>query len=180
MIATASFNSFGTAYLSLRLHLSLEKIGKVFSGGQAFQVAALACGPLLIRRFGEHRYVVLTAFGTACMLLFLALAPGQLALAGYLSYMTLQYMNEPSLFGLLMNRVGETQRTGASSLMFLTMSLAGVLAAAITGKAITRFDYPVCLLSAALIAALATLLFSLLPQRKPEHFAPALHNPNNK
>ena len=160
--ATSSFNGFATAYLSLKLRLPLQQIGSVFSGGQALQVAAMLCGPLLIRRFGEHRYIFFTALGTAFMLLLLATGPPQLAIAVYLSYMTMQYMNEPSLFGLLMNRVSERQRTGASSIMFLAMSIAGTIAAPIAGHGIARYGYPVCLVIAAIIAVLAALLFRRL------------------
>jgi predicted MFS family arabinose efflux permease len=166
--ATSSFNGFATAYLSLHVHLALRKIGTVFAGGQSLQVIALLFGPLLIRQFGERAYVFLTALGTAGMLLLLAISPQHLEVAAYLSYMALQYMNEPSLFGMLMNGVRDTQRTGASSLMLITMSVASTVAAALAGRAITRFDYPVCLLTAALLAGAAAILFACLPRPSSE------------
>ncbi len=177
--ATTSFNSFGTAYLSLRLHMSLQEIGTAFSTGQALQVCAMMCGPLLVRRLGDGRYVFLTALGTAIMLMLLAFGQGWMAIALYLGYLTLQYMNEPSLFGLLMNNAEEGQRTGASSLMFLTMSVAGTLAAAIAGRAITRLGYPICLAVAAIVATIAALVFRSLLKVGNEHLAAPLHNYNN-
>jgi predicted MFS family arabinose efflux permease len=123
---------------------------------------------------GEREYVVFTAIGTAAMLLLLAVGPPPLAVGCYLACLTLQYMNEPSLFALLMNRVSEVQRSGASSLMFITMSIAGTVAAAVAGGAIVRLGYSTCLFVAAIIAVIAALLFSRVPD-----LASGLHNDNN-
>ena len=173
-LATASFNPFAIPYLALKLHLPTHQIGTVFSSGQALQVIAMLFGPLWIRRIGEQSYLVITAAGAACMLLLLAWSGPALALPAYLAYLTLQYMNEPSLFALLMNRVQEQQRSGASSLMFIAMSLAGCLAAVAAGPVIKNMGYSTCLLVAALIGCIAAVLFSRLPD-----FASRLQNHNN-
>jgi predicted MFS family arabinose efflux permease len=83
-------------------------------------------------------------------------------------------MNEPSLFALLMNRVTPPTRSGASSLMFITMSVASTIAAPVAGRAISHLGYTACLAIAALVAACAAFLFFRLP-----NFASDLHKTNN-
>ncbi len=162
--ATASFNTFGIAYLSLHLHLGEHRIGAVFSTGQTLQVMAMLSGPLLIRKLGERRFIFLTAAATAALLLLLAVGPGWASLACYLAYLTFQYMGEPSLFALLMNRVRDEERSGASTLMLVAMSVASTIAATIAGRIITGFGYEFPLTAAAVIAALAAGLFLALPE----------------
>lgn len=161
--ATASFNTFGIPYLSLHLHFSEHRIGSVFSTGQLLQVAAMLSAPLLIRKLGERRFVFITAAATALLLLLLAVGPAWASLGCYLAYLTFQYMGEPSLFALLMNRVGEHERSGASTLMLIAMSIASTLAAAVAGRFIAGLGYRIPLTVAAVIAGLAAGLFFILP-----------------
>jgi predicted MFS family arabinose efflux permease len=83
--------------------------------------------------------------------------PGGAAVA-YIAYMAFQYMTEPCLFTLLMDRVAPAERGGASALNFLATSLAGTLAAIAAGAAIPRFGYSFVLAGAAILAFVAAAL----------------------
>jgi len=102
-------------------------------------------------------------FGTACALAALAFShSGAVAAVWYAGYMSLQYMSEPGLFSMLMERVRPGERSGASALYFLLTSLMGSLSALAAGNAITRFGYPCVLIASAALATLAALLFRIL------------------
>lgn len=175
MFATNSFNTFGLAFLSLRLHLPEREIGSVFSTGQLLQVLTMLSGPLLIRRMGEKRFIFVTSVMTALILLALATGPSWASIWIYLTYLSCQYMGEPSLFALLMNRVTEQERAGASTVMLITMSVAGTAAAALAGIAISRFGYLPSLSIAAILAAIAAVMFNSFPD-----LAFGLQESNNK
>ena len=77
----------------------------VFSAGQLFQIAAILLAPVVIRKFGEAGGIAAMQVATALMLALLALGPIQIASVAYIGYVSFQYMSEPGLFSLLMNRV---------------------------------------------------------------------------
>jgi predicted MFS family arabinose efflux permease len=76
--------------------------------------------------------------------------------------MSFQYMGEPGVYSLLMNRVPAGQRTGASALNFVVLFGAQAIAAWAAGSAITRVGYPPVLFTAGAMALLAALLFAKL------------------
>jgi predicted MFS family arabinose efflux permease len=76
--------------------------------------------------------------------------------------MSFQWMSEPGLHSLLMSRVDDSERTGASSLNYTAIFSAQAAAAAIAGWAITRWDYAAVLCAASLAALAAAGLFRLL------------------
>lgn len=162
--ATGLFNPLFNAYFSRRLHMPVESIGMVFSISQAAQVAALLLAPIVLRRLGVSRGVAAMQLAAAGTLASLASAPASLA-AGvlYAGYMSFQYMSEPGIYSGLMNSVTPEQRSGASALNFLAIFLAQALAASVAGIVIARFGYTPMLAIAAIIAAIASLLFWRLP-----------------
>ena len=90
----------------------------------------------------EYRRNLERTMATALMLAVLAFVTTPAAAAvSYIAYMAFQYMIEPCLFTLLMDRVAPAERSGASALNFLATSLAGILSAAAAGAAIPRFGY---------------------------------------
>jgi MFS family permease len=181
MLATGSFNAFFTPFFSLQVGLSMVQIGTLFAGGQAVQVIATLLAPLLVRRIGEARYVAITVVSTAAMLGLLARGPGRTATSSlYLGYVALQYATEPSLFAWIMNRVSQKERTHAAGLLFMTMSIAGVLAAAVSGRLIVRSGYSPVLFGAACLAVLAALFFGWASrQNRSQPLADVLQEGNN-
>ncbi|MGI9073274.1 MAG: MFS transporter [Bryobacteraceae bacterium] len=163
-VATGAFNPFFNAYFSQYLHMSVQRIGSVFSYSQLAQVVALLLAPAVIRKVGTVRGVGFMQVATAAMLGLLALGlPAPTATLFYAAYMSFQYMSEPGMFSMLMNRVKPSERSGASALNFLVISGAGSLSALMSGAAIARYGYSTVLATAAVLAIVAAaLLWTLI------------------
>jgi len=162
-LATGSFNPFFTTFFA-RLHTPVERIGLIMSGSQLAQVAALMLAPLVLRRMG-------LVSGTAAMLMATALALGGLAAgptgwaaaAVFMTYTACQWMTDPGVNTLLMDRVREQERTGAAALMMLVSFAAQLVASLAGGTAIAKFGYSAMLACAAGLAAVAAVAFRTLP-----------------
>jgi predicted MFS family arabinose efflux permease len=161
--AVGAFNPFFNAFFAQRLGMSVERIGVVLSSSQVLQVAAMLSAPMVLRRLGQVRGIASMQLAAGLALAFLAFSstPG-IAAAGYMGYMSFQYMSEPGLFTMLMNGVAPGERSGASALYFVVTSLAGSISAIVAGSAVVRFGYPSVLIAAALVAATAAFLFRTL------------------
>jgi MFS family permease len=158
-IATGAFNPFFNVYFAQHLRLSVERIGTIFSFSHLAQVVAVLVAPLILRRVAIIKGISYTQLATALMLALLAFATTPVAAAvTYIAYMAFQYMSEPCLFTLLMDRVPPAERSGASALNFLATSLAGILSGAAAGAAIPRFGYSFILGTAAILAFVAAIL----------------------
>jgi MFS family permease len=162
-LATGSFNPFFTTFFA-RLHTPVERIGLIMSGSQLAQVLALMLAPLILRKMG-------LVTGTAAMLMATALALGGLAAgpagwgvaAVFMAYTSCQWMSEPGINTLLMDRVREQDRTGAAALMMLVAFAAQLVASLAGGATIARFGYSTMLCYAAGLAAVAAVAFRALP-----------------
>ena len=99
---------------------------------------------------------MLTQFATAASLGLLALSHSATQAAWmYWIYMSAQYMIEPGIYSLLMDRIPSVASTmGASASTFFVSSSAQVAASAAAGAALARFGYSPVL---AVIAALAVI-----------------------
>jgi predicted MFS family arabinose efflux permease len=158
-VATGAFNPFFNVYFAQRLRLSVERIGMIFSFSQLAQVMGILAAPLVLRRVGSIKGISYAQLATALTLVLLAfITTPAAAVVSYIAYMAFQYMIEPCIFTLLMDRVTPAERSGASALNFLATSLAGILAAAAAGAAIPRFGYSFVLGTAAILALVAAIL----------------------
>jgi predicted MFS family arabinose efflux permease len=165
--AVSAFHPFFNAFFAQRMHMQVSRIGLVYSGAQFVQAMVVMTAPLVLRRLGQVRGIAWMQFGTACALAALAFSPnGGVAAIWYAGYMSLQYMSEPGLFSMLMERVRPGERSGASALYFLVTSLMGSLSALAAGSAITRFGYPSVLIASAALGTVAALLFRTLIPKK--------------
>ncbi len=166
-LAAGAFNPFFTVFFAQRMRMSVERIGLVLSFSQISQALAMLSAPLVLRRLGQVRGITSMQLATGLALLCLAFSPtAGLAVVAYLGYMSFQYMSEPGLFSLLMSRVAPGERSGASALYFLVISLAGGVAAILGGGAVVRFGYPSVLIAAASLLAAAAFLFRVLVQEQ--------------
>jgi predicted MFS family arabinose efflux permease len=77
----------------------------------------------------------------------------------YAWYMAFQWMSEPGLNALLMSRVTERERSGASALNYMVAFSAQAVAALAAGRLLAHFGYGVVLAGSALLAAGAAGLF---------------------
>ena len=157
-LATGAFNPFFTVYFSKNLGMPIGQIGAVFSFAQLAQVVALLVAPIVLRRMGAVRGLMSMQIATGLCLAALAIGP-TMAVAGtvYAAYVAFQYMSEPGMYSLLMERVEPQEQSGASALNFLVIFGAQALAASTAGFAVRRFGYGVVLVTAALAAFLAAI-----------------------
>ena len=158
-LATGTFNPFANVYFA-RLHFSVGRIGSIFSIAQAAQMAAVLLAPLVFRRWGLAAGISWMMLATAVGLCGLATQPPGMAPAlVFGAYMSFQWMSEPGLNTLLMSRVAEEERSGASALNYLVAFGAQALAALAGGGLIARYGYGVVLAGAAVLGAGAAGLF---------------------
>jgi predicted MFS family arabinose efflux permease len=165
--ATGAFNPFFNAFFAERMRMNVRAIGAIFSYSHVAQALALLSAAAILRKLGDVKgisWCQLTAGAALALLAFSSTGGG--AACVYIGYMSLQYMSEPGLFHLLMNRVAPEQRSGASALYFLATSLAGSLAAFAGGAAISRFGYPPVLVASGCVAMASALLFRSLVREK--------------
>ena len=162
-LGTGLFNPFRNVFFARRIHLAVEQIGYVFSWSQVAQVGAILVAPMAFRKFGVARGIAGMELATALTLLALAAADGYGGAAiAYSAFMAAQYMSEPGMFTLLMDRAGIGERNSASALNFLVAFAGQAIAAAAGDVLLARFGYPPVLTGAAVICTLAGLLFRVL------------------
>ncbi len=166
-LATGAFNPFFNTFFA-RHGTPVERIGVIYSTGQMAQVAALLLSPLVLRRFGTLPGIAMMQAATGAALACLAWLPPGAGPAVYAAFMACQYMSEPGMYALLMERVAPEARGGASALNALVIFAVQALAAVGAGLAFARFGYPPVLTAAAGIAVAAGLAFRALPGRDVE------------
>jgi predicted MFS family arabinose efflux permease len=161
-LATGLFNPLNNVYFQ-RLGFSDRRIGSTFALSQLFQVVAMLLSPLLIRRLGLLDGIAVMMTAAAFGLGALAAQPaGAFAAAAYVGYMAFQWMSEPGMNTVLMNRVDERERSGASALNYIVAFGAQALSALAGGWSVTRYGYAPTLATAAALALTAALLLRAL------------------
>jgi predicted MFS family arabinose efflux permease len=168
-LATGLFNPLNNVYLR-HAGFSDRAIGETFAVSQAFQVIAMLLSPMIIRRLGLLNGIVLMMAATAGGLAALAAGPAGIgAAAAFILYMAFQWMSEPGLNTLLMNRVDEREHSGASALNYVVAFGAQALAAYAGGIWVTGLGYGPALTAAATLALVAALLFRALLRPRPDN-----------
>jgi MFS family permease len=162
-LVTGGFSPFFNTYFSQRMGMSVDRIGTMFSLSHASQVVAVLCAPFLFRRIGLVKGVMSTQIATAIAIACLAATSGFVGAAlVYTLFSAFEWMNEPGIFTLLMDRVSPEERTGASALMFLVISLSQSAAGSLAGAGFVRFGYPAVMFAIAGVAVAAALVFGRL------------------
>jgi MFS family permease len=167
-LGVGAFNPFFTAYFSRQLHMSVPRIGFVYSATQFAELAAVMAAPAVLRWLGTVPGISMMQAGAALSLALLAAGPPGLA-AGiiYAIFGSFQVMFEPATFTLLMSRVEEHQRAGASSLNFFVTSASTAASSAVAGMSIVHFGYRPLLIFASVTTAFAAWLFHRLLAESP-------------
>jgi MFS family permease len=162
-LATGSFNPFANTYFA-RLHIPVERIGLIFSGSQLAQVVALMLAPLILRRWGVVNGTAAMLMAASVMMGALATGPAGFA-AGcmYAMYAAFQWMTDPGINTLLMDRVREQERSGAAALMMLVSFGAQFVSSLAGGGAIAHFGYAAVLVSAAGLGVISAVAYRALP-----------------
>jgi predicted MFS family arabinose efflux permease len=159
----AAFTPFGNIYLARDLHISMAKIGLIFSAVQVVQFCMGLATPVVFRTLGLANGIAVIQIAAAVVLGSLAgVTNGKLAVALYLTFAAAQWMSLPGLYNLLMNETPDGDRSTASALMMFFNALAGSVATAAAGVLFTRFGYPRVLLGLAIVALAVALLLRFL------------------
>jgi predicted MFS family arabinose efflux permease len=159
----ASFATFANVYLSRDLHISLARIGLIFSLARVVQLCVGLLTPLVSRVLGLLNGIVATQVATAVALVCLAGTTSRtLAVALYLTFAAMQWMSSPGLYNLLMSRVPDAERSSAAAMTMLSNALMQSGAIAGAGILFARFGYPRVLVGIAGMALIAALLFKSL------------------
>jgi MFS family permease len=162
-LVTGSLGPFFNIYFSRYLHMSVPRVGMVFSLAQISQVVAILLAPLIYKRFGLITGIMYTQIATALALGCLAAVPiASAAVVMYTGYMAFLWMSEPGMYSLLMSEVAPSERSGASALNFFVISLASAIAAAAAGQGFARFGYPPVMGVTAVVALVAAVAFRVL------------------
>jgi predicted MFS family arabinose efflux permease len=156
----AAFTPFANVYLSRNLHISMERIGVIFSVAQIVQLCVGLLTPVLFRQLGLLNGIVATQLLTAIALGVLAVThDSRLAIVSYLMFSAMQWMGSPGLYNLLMSRVPDRERSSASSMTMFCNALLASAATSGAGIMYVRFGYPHVLIVISALAALAAMLF---------------------
>jgi MFS family permease len=168
-LGTGAFNPFFNTFFA-RMQMPVSRIGLLFSASQLAQTAAVLLAPLALRKLGLLRGVAAMQLATAAALSLLALTSSAGGAAFlYAAYMSVQYMSEPGMYSYLMDSTPPAGRNTASSLNFVVAFSAQALAAAVAGAAIVKTGYPTVIGAAAILCAIAALLFRfLVPTPSPQ------------
>jgi MFS family permease len=170
-VVLASFTPFGNVYLATNLHVSMVRIGIIFSTVQMIQLCMGAATPIVFRVLGTIKGVIAIQATAGIVLAILAVThDAKLAIPVYLIFSAVQWMSSPGLYTLLMSRTPDGQRNTAAALTLFFNSIASSLATMGAGQLFTRFGYPRVLSGIAGLALTAALLVWLLmmPQRREE------------
>jgi MFS family permease len=172
-LVTGSFSPFANVYFAHHMHMTLPQIGNAFSISQVSQVVAVLVAPIIFRRWGLISGIVFTQVAASLLLIVLsAIGHPLAATAAYVGFTAFQWMNEPGLYSLLMNKIPPEERGGASAANSFTMAASQTIAAACAGAAFARYGYPSALRGIALIAIFAAALFWSM--RAPPKHEPSL------
>ncbi len=104
--------------------------------------------------------IALAQVGTAIFLVLIGATKMIPAAVGfYLAYNAMQYMCTPGIYNLLMNRIPESERSTASAVQNLSGAICQAGTQALTGLCIVQFGYRPVLMTNALFALGAAVLF---------------------
>ena len=141
-LGIGAFAPFATLYLSGPLRIALPRIGLIFSASQLLQVGGVMTAPLVYRRIGKE-YGMATLQVGACIALVLLYSAhaASWAIAAYLCVSLFQYMCNPAIYSLLMDRTQGDLRAAASAMQNLVTSAAMAAASAAAGLLIASHGY---------------------------------------
>jgi len=160
----AAFTPFANVYLTKDLHISMTKIGLIFSSVQVVQLCMGLLAPVLFRALGLVNGIAITQISAGIVLVLLSKAANErVAIVLYLIYSAAQWMSSPGLYNLLMSKTPDEDRSNAAAATMFCNSLVASLATAGAGILFARFGYsPVLMLLGAGALLIALLFHSLI------------------
>lgn len=141
--ASAAFAPFVTVFFTRRHGISVQQLGLFLSSSQIAQAAGVLLAPLMLKRFGFGRSMMMAQVAATCALALLAAAKVVILIEVlYWMFLAFTCVSEPCLYSILMAGVSANQRGAASSAHQLVAGFTVTLAAIVTGSIISRFGYP--------------------------------------
>src|SRR5262249_29394361 len=136
-IVTGSFVPFAPVFFRKQLGISLQHVGLIFSASELVQFCAVLLIPFLYRKIGVTSGIVLVQLITGAMAFGLGrVNSAGYAVAWYLAFAGAQFTVGPGIYGMLMSRVPESDRSSASAIQNIAGSLAQAGSSALTGMLI--------------------------------------------
>ena len=162
-VVLASFTPFSNVYLSSHLHVSMTRIGLIFSSVQILQLGIGLLTPIVYRQLGLMHGIVAIQVAAGLALSALAMAQNvELAIALYLIFSAVQWMSSPGLYDLLMSETPDRDRNTSAAVTLFCNAVVGSAATAGAGILFTRFGYPPVLLGIAALAFSSAMLLQFL------------------
>ena len=174
---TGSFIPFAPVFFSKQLGVSLQHVGLIFSGSELAQFCAVLLIPLIYRRTGTLRGMVLAQICTAALAWVLGRTQAvPFAIGCYLSYAALQFTTGPAFYGTLMSQIPEAERSSASAMQNIAGAIAQAGASAVTGIMVIRVGYGLVFSLNALLGCSAAALAVLLLSERRRSLSPSINS----
>ena len=158
-LVTGSFIPFAPVFFQKQLGISLQHVGMIFSASELVQFCAVLLVPFLYQRMGAPVGIVIAQLVTGAAALVLGHAhSAQFAVAWYLVLAGAQFSAGPAFYGMLMSRMPESDRSGASAMQNIAGALSGAGASALTGVLIVRSGYGTVFALDAILAVVSAVL----------------------
>jgi MFS family permease len=141
-MVTGSFIPFAPVFFQKQLGIPLQHVGMIFSASELVQFCAVLLVPFLYQRIGAPAGIVIAQLATGAAALVLAHAhSAQFAVGWYLVMAGAQFTAGPGFYGMLMSKMPESDRSGASAMQNIAGALSQAGASALTGVLIVRSGY---------------------------------------
>ena len=124
------------------MHVSLRHVGLIFSVSQMLQVGGILAAPFVYRSTGKEKGIAILQAAASVALLSLCLRHSLMAVVvSYLSLTMFQYMCNPAIYSLLMDRTKAHLRPTTSALQNIVSCASAAIASAAAGILIAHFGY---------------------------------------
>jgi MFS family permease len=156
---TGSFIPFAPVFFQKQLGISLQHVGLIFSASQFAQFSAVLIVPLLFRKAASRARIMGAQIVAGAAVFALGIShSASYAVAWYLVYTAVQFTVGPGFYGMLMDRIPESDRSTASAIQNIVGALAGAGSAALTGALVVRYGYKLVFNINAILAGLVAIL----------------------
>lgn len=155
-----AFTPFAAVYFASQRHVSLSQVGLIFSASQLAQLMGGLLVPVVERVLGMMKGILVFQLATGILLAFTAVSTEPTwCVVFFCGYSAAQWICSPGLYTLLMNKVAEEDRAGASSLVMFSNSLLTAGATSAAGILLLHLGYPAVMIGMGAIECALGLAF---------------------
>ncbi len=151
---------FMNLYFKNKIHLTVDKIGIIFSIAQIFMFLGILFGPPLAKKFGKIRTVVITQFLSIPFMLILAFMEQYILVAiAFCMRAALMNMAQPLTTNFAMEMVPEKEHEITNSTLSVAWTFSWTISTAIGGNLIEKGGFTLPLVIAALLYVISSILY---------------------